>query len=705
MPSDAPAVIIADPSASNCQALADMLGDLDCKLLQVQSGQAVMSLAAGHQTALVLMSLDIEEPDAYQVINRFSVEEEYADVPVVMLLSSFSDQRRELHGHLVSGADVIAKPVNQRTLRNVVSQCLAMYPLRLAVHSLKLEEEKLLDDEQGLIGTDEEGIIQYANPAALRMLRMRMDDVSGLYLESIFQRSNANVLSDWKHHRMARICRSGRVMHVKVSEFSALDGASLPVTYMAVSAPAGSGLSEILAFQYIGPDLEETEKEQALSRLDPLTGLPGRKRFELAVHNSISQTDARHPVLAVLFVDVDHFKYVNDTLGHDIGDTLLQQVAWRIQEVLGEHDLLARLGGDQFTVLLPNLGSAKFAAVAAGRILHSLELPFLIGGYEIFTGASIGIASYPHCGDTGSQLMRNAATAQDRAKSQGRNQFEFYTTEMNRQNVERMKLEVGLHHALERDELFLQYLPLVEPRSGRVAGFEALIRWRHPERGIVDPEDFIPIAEETGLIADITNWVLRRACEDYRIWSEDPQFAPDILLTINIPSSILSRSGFLHDLALVLNETGVQPSALQFDLNERMLASHLPECTETLVDLSKLGVRIALDDLGAGYSSLRYLRQIKLDAIKIDSVFISNLRRGSRDSFIVRSVITMARSLGIKTIAEGVETEEQLEFLRRKRCDLVQGFYYMEPLDHVQVIELLASGLGTSSSLNDDREN
>ncbi len=692
MSGDQPAILVADPSPENRGALCEILVGLDARIVEAESGAEVPELARSHGVSLVIMDVDMPDRDGYQVVNLLRSDEELGEVPVVFLLSSFAAQRGAMHGHGSNAVETLVKPVNANLLVDVVRRCLALAPVREQLATLHLADERILDGEQGVLGLDAQGCVRYANPAALRMLRMRLRDADGLYFESVTERAHGAVDPGWEQHVVRRTCGAGKTLHVKTANFCTFPGDVLPVTYMAVPAPAGSGLFAVLAFQFIGADPDAQPGQAELTRVDPLTGLPGRKRFELAVDNAISRTSGEDLTLAVLFIDLDHFKYVNDTLGHDIGDTLLQQVAGRLEELLGEGDVLARLGGDEFTVLLSDLTGTHYAAISASRMIRTVETPFLVEGHEIYTGCSVGIATYPHCGDSSAALIQNAAAALHRAKLAGRHQFEFYTAEMNRQNVERMRIETGLHHALERGEFVLRYLPLVDIRSERVMGLEALIRWEHPEHGTIPPEEFMQVAEDIGVIAKINTWVLERACADYADWTRQAGSADDLLLTVNIAASHLLRPDFLHDVRCVLRDTGVPAASLQLDLTERALASSLPDCIDVLRELAASGVRIALDDLGASYSSLRNFRHLDFDALKIDRSFIADLDPGGRDAVIVRSVIAMARSLGIRVIAEGVENEEQLNFLRRKRCDWVQGFYFASPLTAVEVADMLASG-------------
>jgi diguanylate cyclase (GGDEF)-like protein len=433
-------------------------------------------------------------------------------------------------------------------------------------------------------------------------------------------------------------------------------------------------------------DITEQQQQQArieyLARHDALTELPNRVRFleELA---TLEASIARGEKAAVLTIDLDHFKGVNDAHGHAVGDKLLKQVSARLWGATRETDLLARLGADEFALLLRPVGRPADAAAIAERIVTTVSAPFSIDGHQILIGASVGIAMAPEDGDTADALMKNADMAVHRAKDEGRSTFQFFEPGMDATIRRRRELEAGLRQALSRNELRLEFQPLMGLKQNRFTGLEALLRWESGEHGPVTPDEFIPVAEETGLIVPIGEWVLREACEAAMAWPGEPRVAVNL-------SPVQFRKGKLHEVVVAaLTDSGLPARRLELEITESLLLAEDEPTLEALHRLRKLGVRICLDDFGTGYSSLSYLRSFPFDKIKIDRSFMRDLG-GNRDSLaIVKAVIGLGQSLGMSTTAEGVETEEQLAAVREQGCDEVQGFYFSPPLRPEAVQALL----------------
>ena len=410
---------------------------------------------------------------------------------------------------------------------------------------------------------------------------------------------------------------------------------------------------------------------------DTLTGLPNRVLFADLLNRAIERAESHGQALAVLFLDLDRFKFVNDTLGHEIGDRLLREVATRIRYCVRSSDAVARLGGDEFTVLLDELAEPAFAANAAQKIGRSLAAAFDIDGQEIFVSASIGISVYPYDGTDVSTLLRHADTAMYRAK-RGSGGFQFYETGMDASVSEHLRMDSSLRRALERDELRVYYQPKADSRSGRITGMEALVRWQHPERGMVSPLEFIPLAEETGLIKPIGEWVLRTACAQTQAWLAAG--APHLTVAVNISGIQLMEPGFSELVASVLRETGLDPACLTLEITESVLMEHARESVATLQQLKRIGLRLEIDDFGTGYSSLAYLKRFPVDALKVDRAFIRDMTTDADDAAIVTGIIALAHSLRLAVVAEGVETREQRDALIGLECDTLQGYLLSRPL-------------------------
>ena len=427
---------------------------------------------------------------------------------------------------------------------------------------------------------------------------------------------------------------------------------------------------------------------------DALTGLPNRAMFNQRLTQALARSQRFNKMVAILFVDLDRFKEINDTLGHDAGDRLLKQLAARLRECLREGDTVGRQGGDEFVVLIEDVDDPSQVTGVVQKIIDTVAQPYVLAGHERHVTASIGISIYPDDGHDQQTLLRNADIAMYRAKEQGRNNFQFYSAQMNLHSFERRALETSLRRAVERKEFLVHYQPKADMRSGRITGVEALVRWRHPDLGIVLPVQFVPLAEETGLIAPIGEWVLRTACADARDWIA--RGLPPVSVGVNLSALQFARDGLAVMVAQVLRETGLDPRLLEFEITERTLMQNADRAADVLRQLSQLGVRVAIDDFGTGYSSLSSLRRVPIGSVKIDSSFIRGIPDDQDDDAITRGAIAMAHSLKLRVVAEGVETREQYRFLEEHHCDEIQGHYYSQPVDAAALARLLGERRGES---------
>ena len=432
---------------------------------------------------------------------------------------------------------------------------------------------------------------------------------------------------------------------------------------------------------------------------DSLTGLPNRTMFIDSMKKLIDKVRPRHEMLAVMFLDLDRFKYVNDSLGHNVGDMLLKAVAERIVSCVRSADTVARLGGDEFTLVLDGIEDRNVVANIAEKICRKVGEPYSFLGKDIYVTASIGISMHPQDGDNIEVLMKRADTAMFRAKEHG-GSYLFYEKEMEAIVTNKVEIEQDLRQSLERDELEVYYQPKLDLKTSRVYGMEALVRWNHPERGQVAPGDFVPLAEETGLISEVGLWVLISSCVQVQTWI-DKGYQP-MPVSVNLSGRQLENSDIIAQVAHVLARTGLRPELLELELTESILMKRPEEVISILQQLKAMGVKLSIDDFGTGYSSLNYLRKFPIDLLKIDRAFVRDITNNKEDRLIVQSVIALAKSLDLKVLAEGVETREQEDVLRKEGCDYVQGFYIGRPiksedfekefiLGNVPNVELLAN--------------
>lgn len=420
------------------------------------------------------------------------------------------------------------------------------------------------------------------------------------------------------------------------------------------------------------------KKLQIQATHDPLTGLPNRTLLYDRIQHALSEAKRNTDIVAVLFLDLDRFKLVNDSLSHKIGDQLLQAVGKRLKDCIRAEDTIARQGGDEFVMVAHSVKEKEIEKIAR-KLLNIFKKPFKLTKRDIIIGASAGIALYPRDGKTPEMLLRNADLAMYRAKNLGGNQFQFYSSELNNEATLRLEREADLRHAIERNEFYLCYQPEFNINNNEIIAVEALIRWNHPKYGVLLPIDFIPIAEETGLILPIGEWVLREACKQNKLWQESG--VANFQIGVNVASQQLKYSKFTNVVKKILKETGLEPQYLEIEVTENVIISN-PEVIHMINALSKLGVKIALDDFGTGNSTLSSLTKVHVDRLKIDRSFIQNISIDNSDEVIIQAIIDMSHSLNYNVLAEGVETQGQLDFLKKKKCEVIQGFYFGRPMEN-----------------------
>jgi len=435
---------------------------------------------------------------------------------------------------------------------------------------------------------------------------------------------------------------------------------------------------------YIGIFIDISKQKEAEHHLaylayhDQLTQLPNRDLLHDRLNMAVLQARRNKQSIAVLFIDLDHFKYVNDTFGHSVGDKLLQEVALKLSTCLREQDTLARMGGDEFTVILQDFNSRQDVELAARRILDALETPFLVDHHALYVSASIGISFFPEDGSTASELMRRADTAMYSAKNDGRHRLHFFQSDMEGYSVNRVAMEQHLRQALVQKEFVVYYQPQIDINSGRIVGAEALLRWQRPGIGLVPPNQFIPLAEDTGIILPIGEWVLREACNQHKLWKQTRGIK--LRIGVNLSSHQFKQATLSTTVANILKDTGMDATFLDLELTESVAMQDVYKSLRTLKTLKQSGVQISIDDFGTGYSSLSYLKQFPIDRLKIDQSFVADIATEPNSAAIVLAIIAMSHSLGLDVIAEGVETQEQFKFLKMHGCNEVQGYLLGRPM-------------------------
>jgi diguanylate cyclase (GGDEF)-like protein/PAS domain S-box-containing protein len=559
-----------------------------------------------------------------------------------------------------------------------------------ALRQLSRQNEMVLNSAgEGIFGLDLQGITTFINPAAARMTGWDIDELSGQRLHDFLHHSKPDGTPyPSEECPIYAVFKTGATLSRDNEVFWRKDGTHFPVEY--VSTPIVEGdkiLGAVVTFKDITERKALEKKLQYQAFHDPLTDLPNRALFMDRLGHALARAGQQASEVAVLFTDLDNFKVINDSLGHKAGDQLLVAVAQRLKACLRPVDTVARLGGDEFTLLLEGVTGVSDAARVAERIAQELRAPFALEAHEVFATTSTGIAVSSSAQGQPTDLLRHADLAMYRAKSKGKACYEVFEPNMSTDALERLELETDLRRALGREEFRVYYQPEILLESGDIVGMEALVRWEHPEHGLLLPQEFLPIAEESNLIMPIGQWVLREACKQLRTWQEQyPNLAP-LVMSVNLSTREFFQPSLIAE---ILRETGVDPRTLQLEITEGAVAyDNAQNANNTLWNLKTLGVQLAIDDFGMGYSSLSYLKRFPVDLLKIDRSFVRELGKDLKDTKIVAAIIHLARALDLKVIAEGVETAEQVEQLRKMKCDMVQGSYFSKPLPSGAVSDLL----------------
>ncbi len=546
---------------------------------------------------------------------------------------------------------------------------------------------------EAIYGVNMDGLVTFANPACLRMLGYaREDELLGQHAHELFHHSHA----DGTRYPAQECCiyqsyLSNQVVHVDSEVLWRKDGAAIPVEYW--SHPIrhqGQVEGSVITFTDITERLRYQSQLERQANYDELTGLANRNLFQDRLEQALIFSRRHDCGLAVIFIDLDNFKTINDSLGHDAGDALLPQVASRLAGAVREGDTVARQGGDEFVLLLTETREEKDVSMIAQKLLQAVSEPFEVGGRNLHITCSIGVASYPKDGEDRQVLLKNADAAMYRAKEIGRNNVQFFAEEMNVKAMERLMLENSLHQALERKEFLLHYQPQVDLRSGEIAGMEALVRWHHPELGLLSPARFIPVAEDSCLIIALGEWVLRTACAQNKAW-QDAGLKP-ITVAVNLSARQFRQHDLVEMVTRVLRETGLDPAHLELEVTESLVMQNVEETIATLGRLKAMGIKLSIDDFGTGYSSLNYLKRFPVHTLKIDQSFVRDITTDPSDAAIAKTIISMAHELGLKVIAEGVETEEQKSFLCLRRCDEMQGYFFSRPVPAAEFESVLRDG-------------
>jgi len=700
-------VLIVDDLEVNRYSLEMMLEPLDITVVHADSGDSALALVLDYDFAAILMDVEMPGLNGYQTVRLIHSNKRFRNIPIVMITASDRDNNLVNKAYESGAVDYVIKPVNKVVILNKVRQFVELDRLhRVAKQAMTEAEESksrlqsLLNSAGGaVIGINLQGVITFANPKACEILEAEHDDLMQSNLQSYFlaeQSDDGSITPDSaisigiNKNKLLSIFKEYTDSNSSYERWKTIHGKPFYVEFTSnlTIDKNGNTIGGVVMFQNINQRKENEQKLHYLANNDSLTDLANRAYFYDSLAKVIIRSRRSSASLAVLFIDLDHFKFVNDHYGHDIGDKLLQYISGMLQGSVREGDLVARMGGDEFAVILYDIDDANGMASVAQKILSKVDKPIDIQGTKLSVSASIGIAYYDGNAMTMEELLKSADTAMYSAKSQGRNNYQFFEESMHENVQEKQGIQVMLQQAVKNKELSLVYQPQVSLSKNNIVRCEALLRWQPKEGPAIGPDKFIPIAEESGQIEALGEWVLREVCQQVAKWNLLTG-SQEITVAINVSVCQLTTNKFQETLANLLEIHSLSPKQIEIEITETAMSSNYDKMIEELGKIHRLGTYISMDDFGTGHASLENLRNLPLDKLKIDRSFIKDIGIDQCDEDITRVIIAIAKKMSLELVAEGVETVEQLVFLAAEGCDIIQGYYFSKPLHPEKIITYL----------------
>jgi len=692
-------LLLVEDNPGDARLLREMLNEAGAhktEMTQAESmGEAERHLA---QALFDIVLLDLGLPDAQGLEAVRRARAIAPRVPLVVL-TGLDDEALATRALQAGAQDYLIKgQIETRGLLRALRYAIERKGLEEALFVIKERAQVTLNCiGDAVVCTDVSGNITFLNLVAEKMTGWPWEEAIGRPMGEVFQLQDAMTHEPSPNPMDAAVAQNKTVHPPSNCMLIRRDGFETPIedSVAPIHDREGKATGAVIVFRDVSAARAMAEQMTHSAQHDFLTGLPNRMLLNDRVNQAIALAARHAKKVAVLFLDLDGFKHINDSLGHPIGDKLLQSIARRLVSCVRGTDTVSRQGGDEFVVLLSEMAQQEDAAISALRILDAVAKAHSIDQHDLHLTASIGVSVCPDDGLDAETLIKNADIAMYQAKENGRQSYQFFKPVMNVRAVERQSIEESLRRALERKEFSLRYQPKVKLATGEITGAEALVRWSHPTRGPVSPANFIPVAEDCGLILPIGQWVLREACKQARAWLDAGLSLGSI--AVNISSMEFRDANFLERVFATLSETGLDPKSLELELTESVLMKRAESAASVLKTLRARGVQIAVDDFGTGYSSLSYLRKFPIDALKIDQSFVRQISSAPDDTTIVKAIISMGRSLNLRVVAEGVETRQELEFLGAHQCEEAQGFYFSRPVLPQQFANLLKSGIPEAS--------
>lgn len=675
-------LLVVDDYPENLVTMRAVLQRQDWEIVTASSGMEALSLLLDIEVDLVLLDVQMPGMDGFEVARLMRGSQRTRLTPIIFLTAN-EQSRDAVHRGYASGAvDYLFKPFDPNVLKPKVQALLEHQANRRALQKLSRELEAarafnasvLANVAEGILVVDESGLIGFANPAICQLLGMTDGELRGSQLINYLQEPYC---SEWTGSGFYHHYRRAETYRVHDAIMRSAEGRQVPVALSCAPLP-GEQKAMVLSIldMSVVRDLYSQLEKQAVT--DALTGLLNRRGFYQTVEGMLSRREHPEKYLVVLYMDLDGFKHVNDSLGHDAGDQVLLWVAEQLKDSLRTYDVLARMGGDEFVVVIDGLDYPEHAAKVAEKLIERISVRRQIDGMEATLGASIGIAVYPDCGLNLDALLRAADIAMYEAKRAGRQQYRFYDQDMNGRARSRLMLEESVRTAIEGKDFTMVYQPQVRVADGKIRGFEALLRWQHPSAGDVPPGVFIPLLEETRLINKLGGWIFEQSASQRKRWSE--VFADDLVMSVSVSPAQFSMPNLAAELQRAIHIHGLHPHQLEIEITEPSLVHNLVHSRKQLQSLHDIGVRVSLDDFGSGECSLTHLRNLDLDTLKLDRHFVAGLMGSAREMAVARSIIDLCLTLDIEVIAEGVETVEQYRWLVENGCQVIQGFLLGRPM-------------------------
>lgn len=699
-------ILIVDDIEANRFVLQSILDHLDINILIADNGDQALQQVLQHEFAVILLDVEMPGIDGYETAKLIHGKKTFRDVPIVMVTASDADKEQTLKAYQCGAVDYITKPVEPIVLINKVKQFVKLDQQTRRAQTLQTQQQQanarlqvLLNSAgEGIVGTDLVGCISFANPKACELLQTGLDKIIGkniadfYYTESIGEFA-LNASGNFQHRDLFTASGANRTGSER---WITASGQSFFVEYSCeiTTNEAGDKTGAVVMFQDVSERRAIEERLIRLANYDPLTNLANRAYFQDSLERAVARALRTQQQLAIFFLDLDRFKTINDSLGHDAGDVLLKTVGERLSHCIRAGDVAARIGGDEFAIILHDIASVVAISSIAEKVIATVQQPLTLNGKQITTSTSIGISVFDNLEMSTNDLVKAADTAMYYAKEQGRNNYQFFQSRMQKSAEEKSRIQSTLKRALEQNELSVYYQPKISTDGDKLIGMEALLRWQTAEGLIIAPSTFVPIAEDSGQIHELGSFVMKQVCKQIQSWKTLPSFN-NLSISINISALQLKAGDFHKTVYNSLQEYNIDAKYIELELTETAVMSNPEHAITELQAIHDLGVRIAIDDFGTGYSSLNYLKRFPIDILKIDRCFVKDIGTDKYDEEIIKVMVAIANAMGIQVIAEGVETKQQLAFLSSIGCHLIQGYYFSPALKSADITALLNQGDNT----------